>query len=178
MRILQGKWRGRTVPFPDGAPTRPLTEKAREALFNILSHRWTIEGAKVLDLFAGSGTVGLEFLSRGASHATFVENDPKAAATLRALISAWQAPAILYQMDVIRFLEREAEPMDFIFAGPPFRYWQKKKLIELIQTKGWLCKGGCFILEHPIYESYSSYKGYWRTEKYVASSLSFFLAEE
>ncbi|MCX7652958.1 MAG: 16S rRNA (guanine(966)-N(2))-methyltransferase RsmD [Bacteroidia bacterium] len=177
MRILRGKWRGRTVPFPEGAPTRPLTEKAREALFNILSHHWKIEGTKVLDLFAGSGAVGLEFLSRGSAHATFVENNPKAAVALKALLTAWNAPASVYQMDALNFLEGTSQPMDFIFAGPPFRYWQKKKLIELIQNRGWLRKGGCFILEHPIYESYSHYKGYWRTESYVASSLSFFLTE-
>ena len=178
MRILQGKWQGRTVPFPSGAPTRPLTEKAREALFHILSHRWRITGAKVLDLFAGSGAVGLEFLSRGASHATFVEKDPNAVRSLRQLLQAWQAQnqATVVLQDALAFLEGPPQPMDFVFAGPPFRYWQKKTLLEKILTGGWLRKGGCCILEHPTYETYHTYPGFWRTERYVASQLSFFLA--
>lgn len=177
MRILQGKWQGRTVPFPSGAPTRPLTEKAREALFHILSHRWRISGAKVLDLFAGSGMVGLEFLSRGASQATFVEKDPKAVQALRQLLQAWQAEsqATVIAQDVLTFLSGTPQPMDFIFAGPPFRYWQKKTLLEKLLTGGWLRKGGCCILEHPTYESYADYPGFWRSERYVASQLSFFL---
>lgn len=177
MRILQGKWQGRTVPFPTGAPTRPLTEKAREALFHILSHRWHIEGACVLDLFAGSGAVGLEFLSRGASHVTFVEKDPRAAQTLQKLLYHWQAQnqATVLQQDALAFLDSPPQAMDFIFAGPPFRYWQKKILLQKLLTGGWLRKRGCCILEHPTYESYHTYPGFWRTERYVASQLSFFL---
>lgn len=162
------------MPFPEGAPTRPLTEKAREALFNILSHRWQVEGSHVIDLFAGAGTVGLEFLSRGAAQATFVEKDPRAAAMLRRLLQAWNAPATLYQMDVMDFLAREPQPVDFIFAGPPFRFWQKKTLIERILGGGWLRPGGCFILEHPLYEQYQEHPHFWRQETYVASGLSFF----
>lgn len=162
------------MPFPDGAPTRPLTEKAREALFNILSHRWQIAGSHVLDLFAGSGAVGLEFLSRGAAQATFVEKDPRAATMLRQLLKAWEAPASLHQVDVMHFLARTPEPMDFIFAGPPFRFWQKKDLIDRILRGGWLRPGGCFILEHPLYEQYQDDPHFWRRETYVASGLSFF----
>ncbi|MCS7153473.1 MAG: RsmD family RNA methyltransferase [Bacteroidia bacterium] len=176
MRILRGKWRGRSIPFPKGAPTRPLTEKAREALFNILSHRWVLEGCTVIDLFAGSGTVGLEFLSRGAQFATFVEKDPLAAKQLRQLLQAWNAPAVLYEMDVLKFLEKQPTPALFIFAGPPFRFWQKRQLIEKILYGGWLLPGGCFILEHPLYETYTEYPEFWRCETYVSSGLSFFLA--
>ncbi|MCS7297674.1 MAG: 16S rRNA (guanine(966)-N(2))-methyltransferase RsmD [Bacteroidia bacterium] len=174
MRIIRGKWQGRQIPFPKGAPTRPLTEKAREALFNILSNRWTIEGSRVIDLFAGAGTVGLEFLSRGAAHVTFVERDNQAASLLRSLVHQWNAPAEVYQEDVLQFLQRPPQPADFVFAGPPFRYWQKKLVITLIFSRGWLCPGGCFILEHPVYESYREMPYFWREERYVASALSFF----
>ncbi|GIV23964.1 MAG: 16S rRNA (guanine(966)-N(2))-methyltransferase RsmD [Bacteroidia bacterium] len=177
MRILQGKWQGRTIPFPTGAPTRPLTEKAREALFNILTHRWSLQGKEAIDLFAGSGSVGLEFLSRGAAHVTFVEKDLRAITSLRQLLTQWNALscATLLPTNVETFLQSTPKPADFIFAGPPFRYWHKRRLITLILQKGWLKPGGCFILEHPLYESYADMPGFWREEKYVASRLSFFL---
>ncbi|MCX8111660.1 MAG: 16S rRNA (guanine(966)-N(2))-methyltransferase RsmD [Bacteroidia bacterium] len=175
MRILRGKWQGRAIPFPEGAPTRPLTEKAREALFNILSHRWRIEGSRVIDLFAGTGAVGLEFLSRGATHAIFVEKDYRAAQALRQLLRDWEAPAELHQVDVISFLRCSPTEADFIFAGPPFRYWKKKDLLTLIFQNRWLRSGGCLILEHPTYEDYNEYPGFWRSERYVASTLSFFI---
>ncbi|MCX7606430.1 MAG: 16S rRNA (guanine(966)-N(2))-methyltransferase RsmD [Bacteroidia bacterium] len=176
MRILRGKWQGRAIPFPKGAPTRPLTEKAREALFHILSHRWQIEGSQVLDLFAGSGAVGLEFLSRGAARVAFVEQDPRAAHSLRSLLRQWGAEerGRVFQMDVMMFLATPSTAVQFIFAGPPFRYWQKKRLIQTILEGGWLQEGGCLIVEHPSYESYADHPSFWRQERYVASVLSFF----
>lgn len=177
MRILRGKWQGRTVPFPKGAPTRPLTEKAREALFNILTYRWAIEGAEAMDLFAGSGAIGLEFLSRGAARVRFVEKDPQAIRHLRTLLAAWgvQNQAVVLGGDVLSYLSGNPEPADFIFAGPPFRFWQKKLLVERVLEGGWLKKGGCFILEHPLYEQYDTHPAFWRQERYVASGLSFFV---
>ncbi len=180
MRILQGKWRGRVIPFPEGAPTRPLTEKAREALFHILAHRARLEGAGVIDLFAGSGSVGLEFLSRGARWVRFVERDEVAVRQLRRLLAAWGAEkeAQVIRADVLRYLEGPVEPADYIFAGPPFRDWRKRAVLERIFERGWLTPQGVFILEHPVYERYDDHPAFWRQEKYVASLLSFFLAEK
>lgn len=180
MRILQGKWQGRLIPFPQGAPTRPLTEKAREALFNILSHRSPLAGASVIDLFAGSGSVGLEFLSRGARFVRFVEKDPQAVRHLQRLLAEWGAQGcsqVIYS-DVRRYLEGPVEPADYIFAGPPFRYWEKRTILERVFERGWLTPQGVFILEHPVYERYDDHPAFWRQEKYVASRLSFFLAEK
>ncbi|MCS7162534.1 MAG: RsmD family RNA methyltransferase [Bacteroidia bacterium] len=178
MRILQGKWRGRAIPFPAGTPTRPLTGKAREALFQILAHHWRLTDSCVLDLFAGSGSVGLEFLSRGAAQVVFVEVHPIAASHLRRVVEAWAVAdrAHVYEEDVLAFLRRSSTPMDFIFAGPPFRYWPKRTVAELILTRNWLKPGGCFILEHPPYEDYSDLAGFWQKRRYVTSCLSFFVA--
>lgn len=177
MRILQGEWQGRSIPFPRGISARPLTEKAREALFHILTHHWgSLTGCQAIDLFAGCGTVGLEFLSRGAAYITFVEKEALAARSLHTLLQAWGAAhrSRVLLMQVETFLQQPAEPADFIFAGPPFRYWRKKILISLILERGWLNPGGCFILEHPLYESYEEMPYFWRVAQYVSSKLSFF----
>ena len=91
LRIIGGTWRGRKLRFPAAAGIRPTPDRVRETLFNWL--RAAIPGARCLDLFAGSGALGLEALSRGADAVTFVEQDASAAAALRALLSQWQGPA-------------------------------------------------------------------------------------
>ena len=99
MRIVAGMWRGRRLIAPDGALTRPTSDRARQALFDMLMHApWAgpeaIQGAQVLDAFAGTGALGLEALSRGAAHATFMEQDPAALCVLRANIAACRAEAL------------------------------------------------------------------------------------
>ena len=94
MRIVAGQWRGRTLAAPAGAATRPTADRVRQALFDMLLHapwggRDRVEGAAVLDAFAGTGALGLEALSRGAATATFIERDRAALAALRANIAAW-----------------------------------------------------------------------------------------
>lgn len=78
--------------------------------------------------------------------------------------------------EVRRYLEGPVEPADYIFAGPPFRDWQKRRVLEQVFGRGWLTPQGVFILEHPVYERYDDHPAFWRQEKYVASRLSFFLA--
>jgi len=134
----------------------------------------------VIDLFAGSGSVGLEFLSRGARWVRFVERDEVAVRHLRRLLAAWGAEkeAQVIRADVLRYLEGPVEPADYIFAGPPFRDWRKRAVLERVFERGWLTQQGVFILEHPVYERYDDHPAFWRQEKYVASLLSFFLAEK
>src|SRR6516164_1773455 len=96
MRIIAGAWRGRTLVAPRGTATRPTADRVRQALFDMLMHaswggRAIMEGANVLDAFAGTGALGLEALSRGAGHATFVEQDREALVALRANIAACRA---------------------------------------------------------------------------------------
>src|SRR5271163_950273 len=96
MRIIAGTWRGRALQAPPGDTTRPTADRVRQALFDMLLHaawagRDTIEGAHVLDVFAGTGAFGLEALSRGAAHATFIEHDRAALTALRANIAACRA---------------------------------------------------------------------------------------
>jgi len=122
VRVIAGQYGGRRLTTPKGAATRPTADRVREALFSILGAR--VEGASVLDLFAGSGALGLEALSRGAVRATFVESAPAAQRALRANVEALGAEAELVRADALRWL-RSAPPgarqYDLVFLDPPYR---------------------------------------------------------
>ncbi|MGE0224252.1 MAG: 16S rRNA (guanine(966)-N(2))-methyltransferase RsmD [Acetobacteraceae bacterium] len=129
MRIVAGRWRGRTLESPAGDTTRPTADRVRQALFDMLMHapwggRETVEDAVVLDAFAGSGALGLESLSRGARRAVFVEQDAGALASLRANIRACGAAdrATVVAADVLALtrVPRDAPPADLVFLDPPY----------------------------------------------------------
>ena len=119
LRIVGGTWRGRKLRFPASAAIRPTPDRVRETLFNWLGTR--TPGARALDLFAGSGALGLEALSRGASHVTFVEHDEAAVRELRARLTEWQAgDARVERADALHYLAGEVRPFDLVFLDPPF----------------------------------------------------------
>lgn len=122
MRVIAGRYGGRRLVAPPGADTRPTADRVREALFSILGAR--VDGARVLDLFAGSGALGLEALSRGASDATFVDSAPRALAALRANVDALGADAEVVRADALRWLRAAsggARQYDLVFLDPPYR---------------------------------------------------------
>jgi 16S rRNA (guanine966-N2)-methyltransferase len=122
MRVIAGRYRGRRLQAPRGAATRPTSDRVREALFSVLGDR--VEGGRVLDLFAGSGALGIEALSRGAAHATFVDNAPAALRAIRANLEALDADAEVRRADVRRFLgsaRAAARQYDLVFLDPPYR---------------------------------------------------------
>lgn len=120
LRIVGGRHRGRKLVFPSGIDIRPTPDRVRETLFNWLQPR--IDGARVLDLFAGSGALGLEALSRGASHATFVERDRRAGAAIESLAREWQESAArVVNGDALDWLARGADAAyDIVFLDPPY----------------------------------------------------------
>jgi 16S rRNA (guanine(966)-N(2))-methyltransferase RsmD len=122
MRIVSGAWGGRRLQAPPGEATRPTADRVREALFSVLGER--IDGARVLDLFAGSGALGLEALSRGAAEATFVDAAPAAVQAVRANLAALGAEADVRRQDARRFLgsaRSQARDYDLVFLDPPYR---------------------------------------------------------
>ena len=121
MRIVAGRWRGRRIEAPPGSSVRPTLDRVREAWMSIL--QMNIPGAKVLDLFAGSGALGLECLSRGAASADFVENNPRSLALLRKNIGILGAEeeATVHRADAMRFVKGlESHAFDLCVADPPY----------------------------------------------------------
>ncbi len=150
IRIIAGELRGRRLEVPDLPGLRPTTDRLRETIFNILAHRIDFEGVRVLDLFAGSGALGIEGLSRGAATADFVERGGPAGRGLRRNLEqvGMSGRGRVYQGDVLRILPKLGR-YDLILADPPYALPQMPDLIRLIPDH--LVPGGLFMLErgHP-----------------------------
>ena len=119
MRVVAGQFKGRTLRAPRGSATRPTADKVREALFSMLGD---VSGARVLDLYAGSGALGIEALSRGAEAAVFVERDPRAVAAVRRNLDAVAVEAEVVQDDALAYLRRASGPYDLVFVDPPYDF--------------------------------------------------------
>ena len=122
MRVIAGRYGGRRLQAPPGTATRPTSDRVREALFSILGAR--VAGARVLDLFAGSGALGLEALSRGAAGVTFVDSAQPAIRSLRANLAALGADAEVVRADAVRWLRgasARSRQYDLVFLDPPYR---------------------------------------------------------
>ena len=117
MRVVAGDFKGRRLVAPRGSRTRPTADRVREALFSMLGD---VSGARVLDLYAGSGALGIEALSRGAESAVFVERDRAALTALESNLEATGAPGEVRRQDVARFLARHEGTFDLVFCDPPY----------------------------------------------------------
>lgn len=152
MRIVAGAWRGRALTAPSGQTTRPTADRARQALFDMLIHapwggRATVEGAVVLDAFAGTGALGLEALSRGAMRATFIEQDRAALAALRENIAACQAgdTSTVLAGDALR--PPRGAPCTLVFLDPPYHRDLVPRATAALRAAGWIAAGGLIIAE-------------------------------
>lgn len=147
LRIVAGKWRSRLLPVADAEGLRPTSERIRETLFNWLAPR--IQGARCLDLYAGTGALGLEALSRGADTVVFVERSRVACDNLRSSIQLLQAGgATLHQMDAFKYLAGPGLPkFDIVFLDPPFADNVTGELCRLLNESGCLAKGARIYLE-------------------------------
>ena len=144
MRIIAGLAKGRRLLAPRDGGTRPMTDRAREGLFSSLGER--VAGAKVLDLYAGSGSLGLEALSRGAADAVFVERGRAALAALRANVAAVGLGGRVVGGDVGTFLARAAGPFDLVFVDPPYALPLASVEQVLGEVARLLAEGGTAVL--------------------------------
>jgi len=146
LRIIGGTWRGRRLRFPPTPEIRPTPDRVRETLFNWLGTR--VSGARCLDLFAGSGALGLEALSRGAAHVTFVERDSVAAREVRARLAEWDATgAAVESTDALRFLEGAPRAFDIVFLDPPFGTGLLQASMRKLEDLRWLADGALIYIE-------------------------------
>lgn len=153
MRIVAGKHKGHRLAAPRDRSTRPTSDKVRESLFNILEHGledFGIEGARVLDLFAGTGALGLEALSRGARYCLFIESSASARGVIRTNVET------LNLTGATRIWRRDAgalgpagniEPFDLVFADPPYGKGLGEKALASARENGWIAPGGIAVLE-------------------------------
>ncbi|GAB2809009.1 16S rRNA (guanine(966)-N(2))-methyltransferase RsmD [Actinocorallia aurea] len=151
-RVIAGVAGGRRLATPEGRDTRPTSDRAREGLFStVQALLGSLEGIRAVDLFAGSGAVGLEALSRGASHALLVEAHPKAAKVIRENIKTLGLPGARLVADKVERLVQSApeEPYDFVFADPPYAVPDETVLaiLEALRDNGWLADGALIAVE-------------------------------
>ena len=143
MRIIAGEWRGRRLQAPPGAATRPTADRVRETLFSMLVSRvGPFDGLRAADLFAGSGALGFEALSRGAAFACFVENDTQAAAAIRANAADLGATDRVQILGGSALALPRSEPFDLVFADPPYAAGSGTAALQAIAAAGWLTPGG------------------------------------
>ncbi|MFC3214153.1 MULTISPECIES: 16S rRNA (guanine(966)-N(2))-methyltransferase RsmD [Novosphingobium] len=157
LRIIAGEWRGRKLAAPEGDTTRPTADRTRETLFSMLVSRLgDFDGLKVADLFAGSGALGLEALSRGAAHCLFVDQDAGAIRAIRRNISNLQAQA---RSDVrassVLSLGPAKEPLDLVLLDPPYDTGAGSVAIDKLARLGWIGESTWVSLETAKGESVS-----------------------
>ena len=177
MRIVSGKYKGKRFDVPHSFKARPTTDFAKEGLFNILSNVYVDfeEGPRALDLFGGTGAIGLEFVSRGCSEVVSVEKDFKHWQFLQRIArelgdSAWKP----VHADVFKFLQREQVPYDIIFADPPYALPNLKDIPDLLFSTPLLSAGGTFVLEHGKDYDFSQHPRFQSHRNYGSVNFSFF----
>lgn len=148
MRIVAGAFKGRRLSTPKGMDIRPTSDKVREAIFNILPREFPYK--RVLDLFAGTGAMGIEALSRGALEATFVDSGAEAISLIRKNLESCGAEARIYRSDALASLKqfsRKGEKFDLIIIDPPYSSTLLKEALEAIDSDGILAPGGVIVAE-------------------------------
>ncbi len=165
VRIIAGAWRGRRIHFPDMPALRPTPDRVRETLFNWLQH--SIADTRCLDLFAGSGALGLEALSRGAREVVFVEQFPAAAHALQEQLVRFggAAKGRILQMGAARFLRTPGEPFDVAFLDPPFGTNALAEYIPLLDGGGWVKPNGLVYLENERSAGIPALPAHWEMLK-------------
>ena len=148
MRIIAGIWRGRPMEALPGVVTRPTADRVRETLFSMLASRLgSFEQLRVADLFAGSGALGLEALSRGASFATFVESDPRAVSIIRKNVDRFGASDRVRVLGGSALALPRSDPFDLIFADPPYASGSGTAVLQAVAQAHWLAPGGWMSVE-------------------------------
>ena len=175
MRIISGELGGRRIKIPRNLPIRPTTDLAKEGIFNIVSNKVNLEDLKILDLFSGSGMVGLEFISRG-SKVTFVEKNIQCVKHISSTLNDLNIKSKIIKQDVFKFLSNCNTNFDIIFADPPYSFEEEhySKLINLVENNFLNNTSSLFILEHYKKKDFKETNYFIEKRNYGDCSFTFF----
>jgi 16S rRNA (guanine966-N2)-methyltransferase len=170
MRIVGGRLRGRTLATPKSQAIRPTADRLRESLFNILAHAYgdPVSGARVLDLFAGTGALGFEALSRGAAFVLFVDDGAEARALLRQNVETLgvAAAARIFRRDATKLgTAHPVEPFSLVFLDPPYRKGLAEKALLSAREGGWLTDDVLIVIEEASDAAFKAPEGYEELER-------------
>ncbi|PKP02040.1 MAG: 16S rRNA (guanine(966)-N(2))-methyltransferase RsmD [Bacteroidetes bacterium HGW-Bacteroidetes-6] len=175
MRIISGYLKGRTFSPPERDGVRPTTDMAKEGLFNILVHRFELEDAVVFDLFSGTGSIGFEFVSRGAKQVFCVEKDAVMATFIKSVAAKMQMENLtVLRSDAFKFLVLTTLQADIIFADPPYQNIGVSDIPELVFGKNILNQDGLLIVEHDQTQHFSGHPRFKELRKYGKVHFSLF----
>ena len=160
MRIVGGEFRGRPLATPRSDAIRPTTDRTRESVFNVLAHRYSgkLSGTRVLDLFAGTGALGLEALSRGASYGVFIEESAEGRGLIRSNVESFglTGRTKIFRRDATKLGEAGTmQPFDLVFADPPYGKGLGERALESARTGGWLAPGALCVVEESAAAGFS-----------------------
>lgn len=180
MRIIRGKYGRRRFNVPTNITARPTTDFARENIFNVIENLTVIEGARVADLFAGTGAVSFEFLSRDAASVVSVEKAPVQYNFIRKVAAELNDGNISpVRGDVFRFIATAPKgAYDIVFADPPYDLPDFEKVVPAVLASGMMAPGGFFIIEHSKKRDYSSVPGFIDHRAYGSVNFSIFRIPE
>lgn len=175
MRIITGLYKGRHFDVPRSFKARPTTDFAKENIFNVMNGYMDLDGTVALDLFAGTGSISLELLSRGCSHVVSVEADREHAAFIRqCMTKIGTDDCLLIRGDVFRFMKSCKQQFDFIFADPPYALKQLPEIPSLIFQYGLLKDGGLLVFEHGKDNDFSAHEHFVEHRSYGSVNFSLF----
>ncbi len=175
MRIIRGTYKGRRFEIPHALKARPTTDFAKEALFNILDNRLNYEELSVLDLFSGTGSIGLEFVSRGARTVYCIEQYAVHTRFIRSVVEKLGIQNLrLIQGDVYQYIHRHPQVFDVIFADAPYNDPRLMELPDLIFEAGLLKPGGLLVVEHSKLQHFDMHPHWEETRVYGSVRFSFF----
>ena len=175
MRIISGKFKGRRLQVPTNITARPTTDFAKEGLFNLLNNRIDFEGIDVLDLFAGTGSIGFEFISRDCKSLISIEQNERHSAFIRKVCTELKIDNLsLIKTDVFKFIEKCHSQFDMIFADPPYELVQLAEIPNLIFSKKLLKDDGLFVLEHSSKNNFDQHPHFVEHRNYGNVNFSFF----
>lgn len=175
MRIITGIYKGRRFDIPHTFKARPTTDFAKENIFNVLNSYIDFEGATALDLFAGTGSISLELLSRGCQQVVSIEKDRDHHAFIRQCVQKLGADnSVVIRGDVFRYIKSCSQQFDFIFADPPYQLTELAQIPNLIFEKDLLKEEGIFVLEHGAQNNFSNHPHFVEHRKYGSVNFSIF----